>query len=166
MKSQWIASILVCVVATLTAATCADDKGDKIAVRNVEFTPKDDKADKALIIWLGISGQSKVTTLTDAAAIEKLVGTDNVKGQLSKVDFNKDQLVCVSWMSSGPPYGTLKHEVKGVGKDRQVTFYVQGSGRVKAKKGNSSVELVIDFIGADFFALPRNVKVAFDPKER
>ena len=84
----------------------------------------------------------------------------------SKVDFDNEQLVFASWTSDSTTDGSLKYEIKGVGADRLLTFYVQGSGKVKARKGTSSVELVVIYIRGDFFALPRNVKVAFDPKER
>ena len=163
MKLQWIASSLVYAAVTLTSAPCADDKNEKIVVRAVSLPPTDPEDPR---LCLRIGGQSKLTVLTDRAAVEKLLGKESAKSVLSKVDFDKEQLVFVSWITDSSTDGSLKHEIKGAGAERLVTFYVQGSGKVKAKKGESSVEFVVTFIGADFFALPRNVKVAFDPKER
>jgi hypothetical protein len=158
-----IALILVGAVAMLTSATNAGDKHEKIPVRAVPFPPKDPKDPR---LSLRIGGQNKLTVLTDAAAAEKLLGKENAKRVLSMVDFEKEQLVFVSWITDSTTDGSLKHEIKGAGAERLLTFYVQGSGKVIAKKGQSSVELVVHIIGAVFFALPRNVKVAFDPKER
>ena len=154
MKSRlWIASIALCVATIVPSATSAADKEDKIAVRAVKFAPKDPT------IGFTIGGKSTLTAMTDAAAVEKLLGKDNAKGLLSMVDLEKEQLVLVSWTTSGPPDGSLKHEVKGAGKDRQLTFYVQGPPNAQARGQRAR-------LGADFFAVPRNVKVTFDSKER
>lgn len=163
MKSQWIASSLVYAAVTLTSATFVDDKDEKIAVRALSLPPKDPKDPR---LYLRIGGHSKVVVLTNTAAVEKLLGKESAKCVLSMVDFEKEQLVFVSWITDSTTDGSLKHESKGAGAERLITFYVQGSGKGKAKKGESSVELVVTIIGADFFALPRNVKVGFDPKER
>ena len=91
--------------------------------------------------------------------MEKLVGKDEAKALADQVDFDRDMIVHVSWTTSGPPEGMLKHEVKGTGEDRRLTFYVQGPPGVKARGQRAR-------IGADFFAVPKNMAVAFDPKER
>ena len=154
MKScLWIASILACAAAILTSAACAGDKDDKIAVRAVKFAPKD----PTIVFKMG--GKNELTAMADAAAVEKLLGKENAKGLLGMVDLQKEQLVLVSWTTSGPPDGSLKYEVKGAGKERQLTFYVQGPP-------NAAVRGQRARLGADFFAVPRGVKVTFDPKER
>jgi len=122
-------------------------------VRHLVFAPKDPT------IALIIGGMNKVTSLTDAEAVEKLLGKNNAKALIASVDFDKEQLVLVSWSTSGPPDGVLRHEMKGDAKDRKVTFYVQGppGGGVRGQRLR---------LGADFFAVPRSVTVVYDSKER
>jgi hypothetical protein len=129
------------------------EKEEKITVRSVAFKPKDPTS------FFRLGGQGKVTALTDAESVEKLVGKDNAKMLVDAVDFTKEQLVFISWTTSGPPDGKLMHEVKGMGKDRKVIFYVQGpeKGKIRGQRAR---------LGADFFALPKNVTVEFEPKER
>jgi hypothetical protein len=95
----------------------------------------------------------------NTAAMEKLLGQDNAKALAGQVDFGKEKIVLVSWTTSGPPEGTLKYEVKGTGKDYRVTFYVQGppGATIRGQRAR---------IAADFFAVPRNAVVLFDPQER
>jgi len=143
----------MCALLAAPASEAQGDKEDKIVVRPLKFAPKDPT------VVFGIGGQSKVTTLADTAAVEKLVGKDAAKGLVDGVDFEKEKIVLVSWTTSGPPEGTLKHEVKGTGKDRRVIFYVQGPPGAKVRGQRAR-------IGADFFAVPRNVVVSFEPKER
>jgi hypothetical protein len=131
----------------------AQEKDDKIAVRPLKFATKD-------FTLIGrIGGQNKVTTLADAAAVEKLLGKDAAKGLGDQVDFEKEQIVLVSWSTGGPPDGVLKHETKGTGKDRKLNFFVQGPAGAKVRGERLR-------LGADFFAVPRDVAVSFDPKER
>jgi hypothetical protein len=126
---------------------------EKPAVRPVKFVAKDPT------VAFMIGGMSKVTTLADAEAVEKLVGKDSAKSLIDAVDFKKETLVLVSWTTSGPPDGMLNHEIKGDGADRKVTFYVQGPAGAKVRGQRAR-------IGADFFAVPRDLKVAFESKER
>jgi len=126
------------------------DKGKdaKIAVRALKFAPKD------VTILYKIGGLSKLTTLADAEAVEKLVGKESAKGLVDAVDFTKEQIVLVSWTTAGPPEGTLKHEMR----DGKIHFFIQGPD---AKTRGARARL-----GADFFAVPRDSKVALDPRER
>jgi hypothetical protein len=130
-----------------------EDKGDGVSVRALKFAPKDPT------VVFGIGGQSKLTALKDAAAVEKLVGKDAAKQLLDAVDFEKEQIVLVSWTTSGPPDGMLKHELKGTGKDRKVNFYVQGPPGAKVRGQRAR-------LGADFFAVPAKMEVSFEAKER
>lgn len=130
-----------------------DDKDEKIAVRALKFAP----ADPAIAFTIG--GQNKVTPLSDADAVEKLVGKESAQGLIKQVSFEKETIVLVSWSTGGPPEGTLKHEVRGMGKDRKLIFFVQGPP-------NATVRGERLRLGADFLAVPRNVAVSFDPKER
>jgi hypothetical protein len=137
-------------VALNEAASQPDKKPEvKLAVRALKFEPKDPT------ISFGIGGKNKATTFADAAAVEKVVGKDAAKKLLEGVDFTKDQVVLVSWSTGGPPDGTLMYE----GKDTKVTFYVQGP--IGAQRRGERLR-----IGADFFAVPKNFSVNFDPKER
>ena len=127
------------------------DKGKdaKSPVRALKFAPKDPK------VSFKIGGQNKLTTLADAEAVEKLVGRDAAKALVEAVDFAKEQIVLVSWTCSGPPDGVLMNEMK----DGKIQFYVQGPIGVKIRGQRAH-------IAGDFFAVPRDAKVAFDPKER
>jgi hypothetical protein len=143
-------------LAFLLAAPALEAQGEKdgkVEVRALKFAPKD----RTVLFKLG--GKASATPLENAAAVEKLVGKESAKGLIDAVDFDKEMIVFVSWNTSGPPDGTLKHEVKGAGKDRKLTFYVQGPPGAKARGERLR-------IGADFFAVPRQIAVAFDSKER
>jgi hypothetical protein len=84
--------------------------------------------------------------------VEKAAGKTLAAVLANSVDFSKENVVFVRWESSGPPFGQLKYEVTGTGKVRQVRFYVQeppGNGpRGRAAR-----------LGADFFAIPRDMTV-------
>jgi hypothetical protein len=135
------------------AGTAAQDKDEKIVVRPLKLVVKD------FAVIGRIGGQNKLTTLADATAVEKLLGKDAAKSLGDQADFAKEQIVLVSWGTSGPPDGMLKHEIKGMDKDRKLIFYVQGP--VGAMVRGQRLRL-----GADFFAVPKGVAVSFDPKER
>jgi hypothetical protein len=127
------------------------DKGKdaKGAVRALKFAPKDPT------VSFKIGGQNKLTTLADAEAVEKLVGKEAAKALVDAVDFTKEQIVLVSWTCSGPPDGVLMHEMK----DGKIQFYVQGPIGAKVRGQRAR-------IAGDFFAVSRDAKVGFDPKER
>jgi hypothetical protein len=118
-------------------------------VRQLKFVAKDPTA----IFNLG--GKGKLTRLADAEAVEKLVGKDAAKSLIDAVDFTKEAIVLVSWSTSGPPDGKLQHGLK----DKNLQFYVQGppGGGARGQRLR---------IGADFFAVPRELNVTLDPKER
>jgi hypothetical protein len=137
----------------LPGGAAQGDKDEKVAVRPLKFAPKDPS------VVFGIGGQGKLTPLADAAAVEKLVGKDAAKMLVDAVDFEKEQIVLVSWTTSGPPDGKLAHEVTGAGKDRKLNFYVQGPKDAKIRGRRAR-------LGTDFFAVPRNVAVTFEPRER
>lgn len=121
-------------------------------VRPLKFVPKDPT------IGFDLGGKNKVTPLADADAVAKLVGKDSAKGLIDAVNFEKEMIVFVSWSTGGPPDGILKHELKGEGNNRKLTFYVKAPNVIA--RGDRLR------LGADFFAVPRNVAVAYDPKER
>jgi hypothetical protein len=131
-----------------TAVEAQEAKSDKVSVRPLNFRPQDPT------IGFTIGGQSKITRLADATAVEKLLGKNEAKGLIGQVDFKKEAIVLVSWTTAGPPEGILKHEVKkGV-----INFFVKGPNvRVRGQRAR---------IGADFFAVPVGYQVTFDPRER
>lgn len=156
MKSLMTVAVLVGFfsMATFTARVeCQEKKDEKAAVRMLKFTPKD----PTVAITLG--GQSKITVLGDVESVEKLVGKASAKGLIDLVDFGREKIVFVSWTTSGPPDGALKYETKGAGNERKLTFFVQGPPGAKIRGQRAR-------LGADFFAVPRDVNVAFDSKER
>ena len=160
-EMMMIRGMVVCLVGlapaiALTAAEPSKRAGGvegSIAVRPLAFKPTEDG------FYMRFAGQSKVTTMEDAAAVEKLLGKDSATSLLERVDFTKEKVVLVSWGTSGPPEGSLKHEVKGEGKERQLVFYVQGPVGAHIRGARAR-------IAADFFAVPRDIAVAFDPAER
>src|SRR5262245_29067825 len=129
-----------------------DGKKEEKSVRPLKFAAKD------VSVIFAIGGQSKLTRLEDAEAVAKLLGDKGkaeAKALAAQVDFKKEALVLVSWTTSGPPDGVLKYEIK----DKQIIFFVQGppAGGARGQRAR---------IGADFFAVPRDAKVTFEPKER
>ncbi len=128
------------------------DKDAKPGVRPIKFNPKDPT------VAFTLGGLNKLTSMTDAAAVEKLVGKASAQSLIDAIDFQKEALVLVSWTTSGPPDGVLKHEIKMDGNAQRVIFYVQGpTGGVRGQRAR---------IGADFFAVPRDARTTFDPQER
>jgi hypothetical protein len=145
-------SALLATNVTALLAPAQGDKDAKIPVRHLKFTPKDPMA------GFKLGGRNKLTALDDAGAVEALLGKDSVKSLIDAVDFAKEKIVMLSWSTSGPPDGMLAHEVKGTGKDRKLQFYVQAPN---AQTRGERLRLALDF-----FAVPKDVAVAFDPKER
>jgi hypothetical protein len=151
MKHCIVAALLFGGVVLASNAT-ANDKDEKIAVKTLKFTPKDSGAVQK------IGGKGKATVLTDASAVENLVGKDNAKSLTDMVNFEKEELVLISWTQIGTPSGKLMYEVKGTGKDRKVIFYVQAP--------DAKIRSRLARVAADFFVLPKDVAVDFEPKER
>jgi hypothetical protein len=130
------------------------DVAAKIAVRPLVFKPgaNDD-------FYGRFGGLNTITTLEKAADLETLIGKDSAKQLVGAVDFAKENVVLVSWITGGPPEGVLKHEIKGDGKDRRVVFYIQGPVGVMARGERA-------MLCANFFAVSKGVAVSLDPKER
>lgn len=126
---------------------------ETVVVRPLAFNPKDPT------VSFTLGGQSKVTVCGDTESVEKLVGKAAAKELIDAVRFENEQVVLVSWTTSGPPEGTLRHEVSTSGKSRKLMFYVQGPVGAKIRGQRAR-------IGVNFFAVPRDVTVNFDPKER
>jgi hypothetical protein len=128
-----------------------DSKGER-SVRALKFAPK------SPILVFAIGGKGKLTRCDDAVALANLLGANGqaeANALAAQVDFKKEAIVFISWTTSGPPDGVLTHQVT----DKKVTFFVQGPGAGAARGLRAR-------IGADFFAVPRDRKVTFDPKER
>jgi hypothetical protein len=100
------------------------------------------------------AGRNEMISFADAEAVEKLMGKDAAKSLVDAVDFRKEKIVLVSWITTGPPEGVLSYEVrKGT-----IEFYMQGPGGVPRNKRST--------YGASFFAVPRDAEVVFDRQER
>ncbi len=162
--NRLIRATAVCLVglAFTIAASCAraeeapkraEAADGSITVRPLAFKPSEDG------FYIRFGGQAKVTTMESAAAVEELLGKATAKQILDVVDFTKEKVVLVSWSTSGPPEGSLKHEVEGEGKERRLVFYVQGPA-------GSQIRGMRERIAADFFAVPKDLVVAFDAAER
>lgn len=144
-------SLALSIAALAVVGRSAGQEGEKSTVRPLKFAPRD----PALIFRIG--GQSKLHTFGDPAALDKFLGKAAAEALARQVDFAQEQIVLVSWTTSGPPEGVLRYEATGKGKG--ITFFVQGPppGRPRGMRAR---------IGADFFAVPKTAQVHFDPKER
>jgi len=121
--------------------------------RPLRFEPND------MDFYIRFGGQNKLTILGSAAAVEKLLGKDTARLLVRLVDFDREKIVLVSWTTAGPPEGVLKHEIKGEGKNRRIVFYNQGPAGVQIRGQRARM-------AADFFAVPKDMAVSFDAKER
>lgn len=161
MKRMTIRGVVVCLVGLAPAIALmaaeplkrAGGAEGSITVRSLAFKPTEDD------FYIRFGGQNKVTTMEDGDAVERLLGKDSAKKLLELVDFTKEKVVLASWATSGPPEGSLKHEIKGEGKERRLVFYVRGPAGAQIRGQRER-------IAADLFAVPRDIAVAFDPVER
>jgi hypothetical protein len=127
-------------LALVTSAATAKDK-DKIEVKPLQV--------KGLPFNVG--GGNAVTTVKSKDELEKVAGKKAAQELVGQVDFQKQEIVFVSWTTSGPPFGKLEFEVIGKDKDRVVEFYI------REPKANARGQAAR--IGADFFAVPKETKV-------
>jgi len=148
----------VCNAAAETSLVAEPEKqeggnADTAVARPLRFEPGD------MDFYVRFGGQSKLTILENAAAVKKLLGKDTARLLVRLVDFDREKIVLVSWTITGPPMGVLKHEIKGEGKNRRLVFYVQGpvGVQIRGQLARSA---------ADFFAVPKDMPVSFDAKER
>ena len=76
------------------------------------------------------AGKNDMTIFANAEAVESFMGKDAAKGLIDGVDFSKEKIVLVSWITTGPPDGSLQYEVnKGV-----IEFYMQSPGNVRRER--------------------------------
>ena len=90
-----------------------------------------------------------VTVVSAEKQIQKFFGKAIAKQITGKIDFGKEDLVHVSWGSSGPPFGDLQFKKDG----KIITFFVK---EPKVEMRGQAYRL-----GNDFFAVPRKAKVKF-----
>lgn len=100
-----------------------------------------------------LGGKDKLTAFKTEAELEKAVGKKLAAELARQVKFADEQVVVVSYFTSGPPFGELKHEVKGKGKKAAVEFYCKEPA--VAQRGEAAK------IGLDFFAVPKGVAVKY-----
>jgi biotin carboxylase len=122
------------------ASSSAQDKETKVEVKPLTV--------KNLPITVG--GGSAVTVIKSTQELQKVAGKKAAEELASQVDFQKQDIVFVSWTTAGPPFGKLEFEVIGKGKELAVEFYIR-EPKVNAR-GQAAR------IGADFFAVPKETK--------
>jgi hypothetical protein len=151
MTRQLLSVFGLIVMASVPAALGADPAS--LVVRPLAYLPSDPD------FFIRHGGQSKLTRLSDAKAVEALAEKDSAGQLIKRVDFDREMIVLVSWTTAGPPEGTLKHEtIKANGETRIVFF-------VKAPAG-ALIRGMRAHIAADFFAVPKDAKISFESKER
>jgi hypothetical protein len=100
-----------------------------------------------------LSGKPGVAVFRWMEDVEKSLGKAVAKQIAGKVDFAKQDLVHVAWGSSGPPFGTLRHETRP-GKEGEKTVFFVEDPKV-AIRGQAYR------LGNDFFAVPKKTNVQF-----
>ena len=103
-------------------------------------------------------GLGNITAWSSAATLRKAFGNVRwVAALLKQVDFKTEQLVLVSWTTSGPPEGELRFRATTIRGQEVITFYVDPPKGVRVR-GNRAR------LGADFFAIPRDAMLRFTPE--
>lgn len=100
-----------------------------------------------------LQGKPGVTVVNDEKGVKESFGESIAKQIAGKVDFTKEDLVHVSWGSSGPPFAELRHEVKDEKDGQTITFFLQ--------QPKTLVQGQAYRLGNDFFAVPKGTKVTF-----
>ena len=103
-------------------------------------------------------GAGKVTMWTSAAALRKQLGDFPWLARLLKgIDFKTEQVVLVSWTTSGPPEGELRSRSSTVRGKAVIDFYVDPpkGARVRGERAR---------VGAYFFAIPRDATATYTPE--
>jgi hypothetical protein len=103
-------------------------------------------------------GKGKVTAWTSAATLRKELGDFPWLAKLLKdIDFKTEQVVLVSWMTSGPPEGELRSRSSTVRGKNVIDFYVDPpkGARFRGERAR---------LGAYFFAIPRDATAIYTPE--
>ena len=103
-------------------------------------------------------GTGKVTVWTSATALRKQLGDFPWLAKVLKdVDFKTEQVVLVSWTTSGPPEGELRSRSSTVRGKHVIDFYVDPpkGARVRGERAR---------LGAYFFAIPRDATAIYTPE--
>ena len=117
-----------------------------------------DKGDMHTGFIIEHGGLGKVTTWQSASAFRKAIGDfDWVKTILKDIDFKTEQIVLVSWTTSGPPNGELRYRSSTKRGQLVVDFYVDPPRGVRVRGERARV-------GAYIFAIPRDAMVRFTPE--
>ena len=117
-----------------------------------------DKGDMHTGFIIEHGGLGTVTTWQSASAFRKAIGDFAwVKTLLKAIDFKTEQLVLVSWMSSGPPEGELRSRSSTVRGKAVIDFYLDPpkGARVRGERAR---------VGAYFFAIPRDATAIYTPE--
>jgi hypothetical protein len=132
------------IVASAAEGWAADPKAEPIRklTVNVDST--------ATLQW---PAKPAVRMASDEKELTRLFGKAAAKQIAGQIDFAKEKLVHVVWGSSGPPFGTLQHEIKEGKEGKAITFFV--------KEPNVAVRGQAYRFGNDFFAVPKKSQVSF-----
>lgn len=80
---------------------------------------------------------NQVTLVESADALIPLIGEASAKKLAAGVDFTKENVVLVNWITSGPPFGILKYEFREKDAKRSVVFYGQSSPTPNGIRGEA-----------------------------
>ena len=109
--------------------------------------------------FISFGGKFELHEFSSSQKASEVLMKENLSGLMKQVDFEKEKLVLVSWLTSGPPEGKLMQELVGSGGEKQLVFFVQGPKGVQIRGQRAR-------LGADFFAVPKNLQVVLNKKER
>jgi len=121
--------------------------------------PKHDAAIRQLLVTVDPLAAAKTSAKPGVAVcrsmedVEQSLGKGIAKQIAGKVDFAKEDLVHVAWGSSGPPFGTLRHETRPGKEGKSIVFFVEDP---KVAIRGQAYRL-----GNDFFAVPKKTNVQF-----
>lgn len=83
----------------------------------------------------------------------KAVGASVAKQLAEQVDFSMEKVALVCWSTGGPPFATLKHEVKNGENDYEVRFFTKDTAKPGQRRGLALRR------GTNYFAVPQSVTV-------
>ena len=126
---------------------------NSIVVRSLAFKP----ADK--FFYRNFGGKNKLMISENAEALEKLIGKAQAEQLASKVDFEKENVVLVSWIGGSPGVLLLDSEIRGEADDRKIIFSIKTSPDVITMRPRAR-------LAANFFAVSKGFAVSLDTKKK
>lgn len=150
------ALMVLLAIAGFAVPHCEAQQTKRIYVQHLAWP---DKLDAEMV-----RGKAKENPLLlkSYSAVLKLVDKKATNKLIAGVDFKEEMSVLVLWETGGPLYGNLDYEVKG----NELNFFVEAPDPDqlwKLRRGSRGKALQFN---ADFFVVPRDVPVTFEPGER